>query len=168
MQFSYKTLDEAIIKRKTVLKIPWLVDDSIHKEALLNYVQITKPVSFFVQTPQVTRNVRRNIKMSLYIVAFKTKFRLTWNWYGWRIKSFWKMAPQELLVLGIENSFWNSLSKIYVFVVTVYKIFLTALLTVALAERSFCKLKMIKSSVAFHLPRIGDITLSYTNWKLNC
>lgn len=96
---------------------------------------------FFVQTPQVTRNVRRNIKMSLYTFVFKTKFRLTWNWYVWRIKSFWKMAPQESLVLGTENSFWNSLSKIYVFVVTVYKIFLTALLAVALAERSLSKLK---------------------------
>ena len=78
------------------------------------------------------------------------------------------MAPQESLVPDTENSFWNSLSKIYVFVVTVYRIFLTALLAVALAERSLSKLITIKSSVAFHLPRTGDITLSYTNWKLNC
>lgn len=145
-----------------------LVDDSIHKQAFWTMCKSQSQFWFFVQTPQVTRNVRRNIKMSLYTFAFKTKFRLTWIWYVWRIKSFWKMAPQESLVLGIENSFWNSLSKIYVFVVTVYKIFLTALLAGALAERSLCKLKMIKSSVAFHLPRIGVITLSYTNWKLNC
>ena len=143
--------------------------DRMHKEVLWTMCKSWSQFWVLVQTPQVTRNVRGNVKMPLYKFTFTSKFRLTWNWYVWRIKSFRKIAPQESLVLGIlKFIFWNNLSTIYFFVVTVYKIFLTALLAVALAERSFSKLKITKLSVVFHLPRVADITFNYINWKLSC
>lgn len=71
MQLSYKTLDETIIKRKTVLKIPWIVDDSIPKEALLNYLQITKPISFFLyklhKLPEMSEETLKCLCIHLYL-----------------------------------------------------------------------------------------------------
>lgn len=56
-----------------------MIEDTVLEfiKGTLNYTQIMNHFQLPVQPLQVTGNVRENIKMPLYILTFKHKFRLT-------------------------------------------------------------------------------------------
>ena len=75
----------------------WLA--TVHGVERVGRNLVTKPSP--LQPLQVTEDIRRHIKMPLYEFTFKIKFRLTWNWFVWRAKSFQKHCSEETSALDV-------------------------------------------------------------------